>query len=88
MEEHIGALEWKNLGDTSGLRADGVGASAHHIGRAWSPAGVYEGIPEAGAMYAFITIEGGGDVTYDGTSMDVGRDHLVSRDAEADIGIR
>ena len=88
MEEHIGALGWKNLGDTSGLQADGVGTSAHYIGRAWSPTGVYEGIPEAGAMYAFITIEGGGDVTYDGTPMDVGRDHLVFMDAEADIGIR
>ncbi|MGC0368577.1 hypothetical protein [Microbacterium sp. SLBN-111] len=87
MEEHISGLGWKNLGDTTGLQADGVGTSSYYIGRAWSPTGLYEGIPEPGAMYAFITIEGGGTLTYDGTSMDVSRDHMVFMNAEADITI-
>lgn len=87
MEEHIAALGWRSLGDTAGLQIGGVGTPAHYIGRAWSPTGVYEGVPEVGGMYAFITIEGGGDITYASTSMNVGRDHLVFMDAEADIGI-
>jgi AraC-like DNA-binding protein len=88
MHEHIAALGWKSLGDTSGHQVDGVGTSEHYIGRAWSPTGNYEAIPAAGGMYVFLTVEGLGNVTYDGTPLlDVGRDHLVFMDSEADINV-
>jgi len=87
MTDHLAALGWRGLSDSTGLQIEGIGTSAHYIGRAWSPDGVYESIPASAGMYVLLSIEGGGTVVYEGAELDVYRDHLIFLDSTADIEV-
>lgn len=87
MTDHLAALGWRGLSDPTGLQIEGIGTSAHYIGRAWSPDGDYESVATSDGMYVLLSIEGGGTVVYEGTELDVYRDHLIFLDSTADIEV-
>lgn len=88
VDEELRALGWQNLGDTRGLRMEGVGSFDNYVGRLWSPTGTYRGVSSPGGMYVLLGVEGGADVSYGGETLDLQPDHLVFLDSEAEIDVQ